>query len=147
MALSLEGVSVGEVLEDLQATLSPLARTGHVALEVVAPATPVNIHVDRTRLRQVLLNLGSNAIKYNVDGGTVRIATEIHEGRLRIVVADTGRGIPAAKQADVFQPFNRLGAETGSIPGTGIGLTISKRLTEAMGGFIGFRSEIGRAHV
>lgn len=99
------------------------------------------ISIDETRFRQVLLNLLSNAVKYNRDGGTVTLSVEeTPEGALRLSVVDTGIGIAEEKQAQIFTPFSRLGLENSDITGTGIGLTITKELTEAMGGRIGFES-------
>ncbi len=101
------------------------------------------INIDETRFRQVLLNLLSNAVKYNRDGGTVTISVgkgEAGDETVRFSVADSGRGIAADKQAQIFTPFSRLGLENSDITGTGIGLTITRELTEAMGGTIGFES-------
>ena len=101
------------------------------------------IAIDETRFRQVLLNLLSNAVKYNRAGGSVALAVEVGEkGALRFSVADTGRGIPEEKQAQIFEPFSRLGLENSDITGTGIGLTITKQLVERMGGAVGFKSRL-----
>lgn len=101
------------------------------------------LFADRARLRQVLLNLMTNAIKYNVEGGSVILGcADLPDDRVRLFVTDTGRGIPAEKADGLFEPFNRLGLETQEIDGTGIGLTITKKLIEAMGGIIGFESEV-----
>ena len=99
---------------------------------------------DDARLSQVLINLLSNAVKYNREAGTVTLScAELPDRMLRISVADTGGGIPAAKRDDLFKPFERLGREAGQIEGTGIGLTISKQIIELLGGRIGFDSEDG----
>ncbi len=96
---------------------------------------------DRTRFAQILMNFGSNAIKYNRPAGKVRFAvTTTSTERVRITVSDTGIGIPVDKQDKLFQPFQRAGQETGPIEGTGIGLVITKRLAELMGGSVGFHS-------
>ncbi|HVU04526.1 MAG TPA: ATP-binding protein [Polyangiaceae bacterium] len=90
------------------------------------------------------MNFGSNAIKYNRPGGKVSFSVSVPEpGRVRVGVADDGIGIPADKQAKLFQPFQRAGQETGPIEGTGIGLVITKRLVQLMEGSIGFRSVAG----
>jgi CheY-like chemotaxis protein len=95
-----------------------------------------------------LLNLLSNAVKYNRPNGTIALSVEMTElGRIRISVADTGPGIPIEKQNDLFTPFARLGAETTEVEGTGIGLTITKRLVEAMDGSIGFSSTEGEGTI
>jgi len=102
------------------------------------------IEVDSTRTRQVLLNLLSNAIKYNRDGGSVHVRCEQGaDERITLSVIDTGQGIPADKQAHMFEVFNRLGAEETATEGTGIGLVVTKQLVEAMGGEIGFTSTEG----
>jgi len=101
------------------------------------------ISIDATRFQQVLLNLLSNAVKYNRDGGVVTLSVMAPEkGVLRFSVADTGIGIPKEKQAQIFTPFSRLGLENSDITGTGIGLTITRELVEAMGGRIGFESTL-----
>lgn len=104
-----------------------------------------DINIDETRFQQVLLNLLSNAVKYNRDGGSVSLsADETKKGILRLSISDTGRGIAKEKQALLFQPFSRLGLENSDITGTGIGLTITKQLIEAMGGEISFESQLDR---
>jgi CheY-like chemotaxis protein len=102
------------------------------------------IVADRARLVQVLLNLGSNAIKYNVEDGWVQLSAVPHNDMVRFIVRDTGRGIPAERHQQIFEPFNRLGAELTQEEGTGIGLTISRRLVHAMNGRIGFESVVGQ---
>jgi CheY-like chemotaxis protein len=91
----------------------------------------------------VLLNLLSNAVKYNKEGGSVNLECLCLGDHIRVVVVDTGRGIPRERYADLFDPFNRLGAENSRVEGTGIGLAIAKQLVEAMGGTMGFESEPG----
>lgn len=99
---------------------------------------------DPVRIKQVLLNLMTNAGKYNKSAGQVRVECKRVEGDfLRISVADTGQGIPLELQSQLFQPFNRLGAERSGVEGTGVGLVITKQLVEQMGGRIGFSSEPG----
>lgn len=103
-----------------------------------------SVMADNVRLRQILLNLVSNAIKYNRRGGRVDVTCQpLADGFIRISVADNGQGIPPERQAELFTPFNRLGAEAQAIEGTGIGLALAKRLTEIMGGHIGYRSVYG----
>ena len=99
---------------------------------------------DQVRLKQVLINLLSNAIKYNREGGLVTVSTEKRPGgKLRIIVADTGMGIPTEKIELLFKPFSRLGAEFGKVEGHGIGLALTKKLVEYMGGEIGVKSTVG----
>jgi CheY-like chemotaxis protein len=103
------------------------------------------VYADRTRFAQILMNFGSNAIKYNRAGGRVSFRVTLPRvDAVRITVADTGMGIPADKQDKLFQPFQRAGQETGPIEGTGIGLVITKRLAELMHGHIGFTSMEGK---
>jgi signal transduction histidine kinase len=130
----------------MAASMMPVAKEKGVVISVApAEAEEVAVRADRTRLVQVLTNLISNAIKYNRPDGTVTLSAEPYESDwIRITVADTGIGIPEAQHDAVFQPFNRVGAEGGSIEGTGIGLTICQRLIVQMGGRIGFESEPGR---
>src|SRR6185436_7965690 len=100
-----------------------------------------HVMADRQRLKQVLLNLLSNAIKYNRAGGKVIVGCDQAPGdRLRITIKDTGIGIRADRIDRLFTPFERLGAEQTGVEGTGLGLALSKRLTEAMGGDIGVAS-------
>jgi CheY-like chemotaxis protein len=102
------------------------------------------VHADRTRVKQVLINLLSNAIKYNRVGGVVEVTCSADSAeRIRISVKDTGNGLSPEKLAQLFQPFNRLGQEASAEEGTGIGLVVSKRLTELMEGEIGAESTVG----
>jgi hypothetical protein len=96
---------------------------------------------DATRLRQVLLNLLTNAVKYNREGGQVLVEAEPADGQLLLRVSDTGRGMSEAQLALAFEPFNRLGLESEGIEGTGIGLAIVKALVERMGGAVQARSK------
>jgi hypothetical protein len=102
------------------------------------------VRADRTRFKQVLLNLLSNAIKYNREGGSVHLEVQLHTpNRLRLLVTDTGLGISAAGLTELFLPFNRLDAASSDIEGTGIGLTITRRLIEMMGGTVDVESTVG----
>jgi signal transduction histidine kinase len=101
-------------------------------------------YVDRTRLKQVLLNLLSNALKYNRPHGTVEVTCiAALKGLIRINIKDSGTGLPPELLAQLFQPFNRLGQESGVEEGTGLGLVVSKQLVELMGGAIGVESTVG----
>jgi PAS domain S-box-containing protein len=146
MTLSPEPVSVPEVLTEVMETLSPMATRAGIELSIANPPTDLpKVIADRTRFAQILMNYGSNAIKYGNRGGkAVFEVSVLSPNRLRITVADTGIGIPADKQDKIFQPFQRAGQETGSIEGTGIGLAITKRLAEAMTGAVGFQSKEGQ---
>ncbi|MEO5337142.1 MAG: PAS domain S-box protein [Magnetospirillum sp. WYHS-4] len=143
LELSLESVAVAPLVADCLPLIQPRADERHITVRVAADQGRV-VRADHTRLKQVLLNLMSNAVKYNRDGGAIDIFySDAPNGLLRIAVADTGPGIPEEHQGEVFQPFNRLGAEGSTVEGTGIGLTITRRLIEAMGGRIGFASKPG----
>ncbi|MCA0377134.1 MAG: PAS domain S-box protein [Gemmatimonadetes bacterium] len=132
---SLEPVALAPALDEALGLVRPLAQQCSVTLHGDAWPLDAFVHADRQRLVQVLLNLLSNAIKYNRPGGMVRLRAERNElGRLCVRVEDTGRGIPEARVGDLFTPFARLGAEQTDVEGTGLGLALSRRLCEAMGG-------------
>lgn len=141
VTVSIEPVDVAEVLSEVVSTLHPMASRATVQIEV-APIepTPLKVFADRTRFKQILMNYGSNAIKYNKKQGTVWFRVSHKTDFVRIVVADDGMGIAGDKQGKIFSPFHRAGQETGSIEGTGIGLAITKRLAELMNGRVGFAS-------
>jgi len=145
LSISLEPVIAGEVISTTLDLIRPQAAGRGVQLPATVPAADVYVMADRLRLQQVLLNLLSNAIKYNRDGGTVAVSclTEPGSTRVRIAVRDTGRGIPPEMLARLFTPFDRLDADSTAIEGTGLGLALSKRLAEAMGGTILVDSRVG----
>jgi PAS domain S-box-containing protein len=145
ISVSNEPVSASDILEEARLTFEPLAARTGVLLAVVVGAEPLPmVRADRTRFAQIVMNLASNAIKYNRPGGSVTLSVSVPTPTtLRVVVADTGIGIPIDKQDKLFQPFQRAGQETGPIEGTGIGLVITKRLAELMGGSVGYRSAPG----
>jgi len=132
-----------EIMTEVSRTLEILAKNRKILFSVDTSANLPSIVADRKRLIQVLLNLGSNAIKYNTEGGWVLMSAVPHDGMVRFVVRDTGRGIPVEHHGQLFEPFNRLGAEMTQEDGTGIGLAISRRLALAMNGEIGFESVAG----
>ena len=110
----------------------------------ISPASKMLLRADAQRLRQVLLNLLSNAIKYNREGGQVSLSCEqAPNGRVRLSIQDTGPGISSEGLARLFVPFERLGQEFGKVEGTGLGLVVSRRMTEAMGGRLGVNSRVG----
>jgi signal transduction histidine kinase/CheY-like chemotaxis protein len=145
LPLSPEPVQVGDAIQRALDLARPLAATRVIELETTGAALHAqHVWADQQRLQQVLLNLLSNGIKYNRDGGRLTVACEeVANGRLRISVKDTGPGISPALQERLFQPFDRLGAEQHGVEGTGLGLVLSKRLVEAMGGTIGAESVPG----
>jgi PAS domain S-box-containing protein len=145
MALSLEPVHVGEVLDDALSLIGPLAAEMQVHL-VPCPAERADLHAlaDQQRLKQVLINLLSNAVKYNRHGGEVSVdCTEPADERIEIAVVDNGRGMSSEQLERIFAPFDRLGAEGSGIEGTGLGLSLSRGLVEAMGATIMAESEPG----
>jgi signal transduction histidine kinase/CheY-like chemotaxis protein len=137
LSLSMEPSSLGDV--------EPQAQKRRIGVEFPRFASPCFVKADRTRLKQALINLLSNAVKYNRVGGSVvvRCTCQTPE-RIRISVTDTGEGLAVDKLAQLFQPFNRLGKEAGVEEGTGIGLVMTKRLVELMGGAIGVESHVGK---
>lgn len=146
LRVSIERVNAIELIEAFATLLRPLAEQKGLTLDIAPPKLRYPaIRADRARLLQVLMNLGSNAIKYNRPNGFIVVeAQPAEDGWFRISIADTGIGIPADRRGEAFEPFNRLGAERGAIEGTGIGLSICKRLIEMMKGRIDFTSETGR---
>jgi len=135
-------IEIAPLIRDSMNLLKPLANMHDVRLVVeIKEQEGVFVRGDKDSLKQVLFNLISNAIKYNREGGSVTVKCDkTTDEKIRIDVADTGPGINEEKQTSLFEPFNRLGVEGLTIPGTGIGLTIAKRLTEHMGGTLGFIS-------
>jgi PAS domain S-box-containing protein len=144
LSLSLESMSLPEVLLDCQAMIEPQAQKSGIRMSFPQFDCPYFTHADRTRVKQVLINLLSNAIKYNRAGGSVDVTCSVTTAeRIRISVQDSGEGLSPEKLAQLFQPFNRLGQEASAEEGTGIGLVVSKRLVELMGGEIGVESTVG----
>ncbi len=145
LKVSLGPVDLNRLIDGVVSILKPMAKDHKISLKVaLGDLQSIFVQADLLRLKQVLLNLVSNGIKYNKENGSVILsATRTIEGRIRINVQDTGLGISKEYQALVFQNFQRLGAESTSIEGTGIGLAITKGLVELMNGTIGFESEEG----
>jgi PAS domain S-box-containing protein len=149
LSMSLEPVSLSELLLECHAMIEPLAQRRGVRMSLPRSDAPYCVHADRTRIKQVLINLLSNAIKYNRTDGSVAVDCTVNRtsGRVRITVTDTGAGLPPEKVSQLFQPFNRLGQEVQGEEGTGIGLVVSKRLVELMDGVIGVESTVGTGSV
>lgn len=142
LELLIEPVGLQGVLNDVLVTFKRLAGQRHIELRVV-DGTQLSVLADASRLRQIIQNLVSNAIKYNRENGRVTIFCQKTDDTVRICVEDTGPGITEKLQSGLFQPFQRLGAETSHIEGTGIGLVLCRYLLEAMHGNIGFTSAPG----
>ena len=143
--LVMESVGLAEVVTECMLLVEPLAQRHGVFLkELPEFRKDLRVNADRTRLKQILLNLLSNAIKYNHEQGSISVSYDVSsEGRVLLQISDTGIGLTESQRRDLFQPFNRLGAERGEIEGTGIGLVITKRLIELMGGAISVDSQVG----
>jgi PAS domain S-box-containing protein len=148
LSLSLEPMSLTDVMHECQVMMEPQAQKRGVSMAFPRLESPFFIKADRTRLKQVLINLLSNAVKYNKAGGTLVVDFFTGTpGRIRICVKDTGEGLTPEKLAQLFQSFNRLGQAVNGEGGTGIGLVVSKRLVELMGGVIGVDSTVGEGSV
>lgn len=141
LAISLEPVELSRLVSESVALVRPLANARTITFQREAAITPeLHVLADRQRLRQVLLNLLSNSIKYSPIGATVTVRETRREGKAVIEVEDQGAGLNASQIERLFIPFDRLGAETTGIEGTGLGLPLAKRLLESMGGGLGMRS-------
>ena len=143
LELAIEDVELERIFSSCCDLIDPMAEKYSITINVPTTANVV-VRADETRINQVLLNLMSNAIKYNRDNGSVTVSyAPAPNNMVHISVTDTGEGISEAQIELLFEPFARLGMENSNIEGTGIGLTITKRLVEAMGGRIGVESEVG----
>ena len=138
----IEEVDVDDIIGDCITLCQDVVNKSQLNLSVKGPME-YKVRADVTRLKEVLINLITNAAKYNNPNGTIIIEKKVVKGDwLRLSVSDTGRGISKEKQKNLFEPFERLGLETTGIEGTGIGLVISKNLVELMSGNIGYESEL-----
>jgi signal transduction histidine kinase/ActR/RegA family two-component response regulator len=147
MSLSPEPVSVREAMTEAAELLRPLAAAESVTL-TVQDTNGLYVKADRQRLKQVLVNLIANAIKYNRPAGSVTVSwKEGESGRILLQVSDTGLGISPARMARLFSPFERLGAEATDVEGTGLGLALSKGLVDAMGGTLTATSVVSEGSV
>jgi PAS domain S-box-containing protein len=144
LSLSLEPVLLDHLVGESMSLVTPLAGQRSIVLDHVAAREGIHVAADRQRLKQVLLNLLSNAIKYNIDGGIVTVRSREVDAKIEVTVTDTGLGIAPARLQRLFTPFDRLGAERTEVEGTGLGLSLTKSLVEAMGGELRVVSEVGR---
>ena len=143
-ALSTEPVALAELLSECRAMMEPQAQQRGISVTFPQMERPLYVNADRTRLKQSLINLLSNAIKYNRPGGSVAVACSLcPPDSIRVSVQDTGEGIAPDLLRQLFQPFNRLGKEASLEEGTGIGLVVTRRLVERMGGSVGVHSTVG----
>ena len=142
--LQLQAIDIGTLLSGCAELVQPEVQQKQLHLQVMEPADPpLFVQGDPRRVRQILLNLLSNAIKYNSPRGMIRMGYEVRADCVRLWVDDTGPGLSSEQQAQLFQPFQRLGRESSNIPGTGIGLVLCRELATLMDGEIGLRSEPG----
>jgi PAS domain S-box-containing protein len=151
ISLSMEPIHIGGVIMEMLDAMQPNAAKMNIKTGLQnSSADKLFVVADYQRLKQVLLNLLANAFKYNIKGGSVNVQTELMERpepeitTIRISISDTGVGISAEDLPKLFQPFERIGAEKGETEGTGLGLTVVKKLMEAMGGAIGVTSQVGQ---
>ena len=145
LSLSLEPVGVAELIAEAVSLIRPLADQQGIMLVDQPQTCDGYILGDRQRLKQILLNLLSNAVKYNREGGSVQLACEqVARERMQIKVTDTGTGVAPESVERLFVPFDRLGSERTSTEGTGLGLPLTKRLAEAMGGVLGVAGAVGQ---
>lgn len=146
LSMSIESIGIRDLVHECFPLIQNLAnRRGITVAAADDAAMSLHVIADRFRLKQVLLNVLSNAVKYNREGGRVSLQCVLTpNGRVRIAVTDTGHGIAQDKQSGLFEPFNRLGAEASEVEGTGIGLALSRQLVEMMQGEIGFESVWGK---
>jgi PAS domain S-box-containing protein len=141
LPIRVEPVELCGLLEEVLALLAPLAEDHHVRLRAAVTAGPGAVRADRRRLRQVLINLVTNGIRYNSAGGWVEAgARDSGPSTVTVAVQDSGRGIPAEMMSRLFIPFDRLGAERSAEPGAGLGLVVARSLTQAMGGTLEVRA-------
>jgi len=144
VSLSLEPVPLVEVMRECEAMIESQALQHNIRINYHPFDHSWLVNADRTRVKQVLVNLLSNAVKYNRKQGTVDVTcTASTPERIRISIKDSGAGLSEDQLAQLFQPFNRLGQETGTEEGTGIGLVVTRKLVELMGGAIGVKSTVG----
>jgi PAS domain S-box-containing protein len=142
--LKLQPVEVGALLHGCAELVQPEVQQRQLQLQVLAEAdTGLYVQADMRRVRQVVLNLLSNAIKYNSPQGLIRMGYEVRSNCVRLWVEDNGAGLTVEQQANLFQPFQRLGRENSTIPGTGIGLVLCRELASLMAGEMGYSSSTG----
>jgi len=141
--LELQAVDVCKLMRECAELVSLEVQQRGLHLQLQLPDEPLQVLAEPRRLRQVLLNLLSNAMKYNVPDGHISLRTETSPGHVRLLVEDTGLGIEPTQQAQVFEPFQRLGRENSMIQGTGIGLSLCLEFARLMNGQLGLHSEPG----
>ena len=146
LSVSIEPVDAFEVLNEVVGFVQPLAAARSITIHVPEGEASLFVIADGQRLRQILINLFSNAIKYNIQAGAITVTVERRADRVRFNVIDTGHGIARDRAEQLFIPFQRLGAEATAVEGTGLGLALSLRLAEAMGGTVGLEPSSTGSH-
>jgi signal transduction histidine kinase len=144
--ITIDDVSIDEVLSEAETLVSPQLRSRGLQFETPATESGLRVRADRDKLQQILVNLLNNASKFTPPGGTVTLRSDREDGWVRVYVADTGRGIPAARQREIFEPFVQVDRHLtpGGDQGIGLGLAISRELARAMSGDLTVESEEGR---
>lgn len=140
LQLKLENIELSSIVEQCVALIKPLADRSHIKITYPNISDPIYVMADRVRIKQIIINLLANAVKYNNENGHIDIKYKISDSKIKLSVEDTGMGISEIYHHRVFTPFDRLSAETRGIEGTGIGLTLAKKMIELMSGDIGFDS-------
>jgi signal transduction histidine kinase len=146
MELQIAPAALGEVLEAVQNTMLPLAAKKAIEFQVESDQRISSFPMDAARIKQVLLNLVGNAVKFTPEGGRVKVRAIVEDGSVRVEVCDTGPGIPAEDHERIFQEFQQSQTSRGADKpeGTGLGLALAKRFVEMHGGRIWVESEVGR---
>lgn len=146
LSVNLDQFNLSTIIQDVAKTVKPLADEKGVELIVSMEKNEASmVYSDPVKLGQVLLNIATNGIKYNREGGSLTLSVMAQStDYIRIFVIDTGFGLTTEQQTKLWEPFNRLGAESSTIEGTGIGLSIARALIERMGGYIGVKSILGK---
>lgn len=144
--MSIKNYCFNDILNAALSMVAPLAKSHSIQIDNKVSFLPcININVDEVRFKQVLLNLLSNTVKYNSENGKIIIDISSNDkNMLNLSILDSGKGLTAEQQINIFKPFERASAENSDIEGTGLGLAISKKLIEKMGGSIGVESEVGK---
>lgn len=143
LRMELDTLNVLDLLASTRPLVQQAADQRGITIEEHLSPEATYVRGDATRVKQILTNLLSNAVKYNVDRGRIRVSSQVRGDRVELMVADTGLGMSTQQMTALFQPFNRLGQEMGRTEGTGIGLVISQRLAELMGGDLSAASDVG----
>jgi GAF domain-containing protein len=144
MELQIESALLSDILEAIQSTMRPLAAKKSIDLHVESDALPEPFPMDGARIKQVLLNLVGNAVKFTPDAGRVWVRADSEHGAVRVQVGDTGPGIPAEDRERIFLEFQQAGSDAGKPQGTGLGLALAKKFVEMHGGEIWLESEVGK---